>query len=224
LAIVSIKSISEKSISSAGQTGDGLWRIEFSDGTIISFKTCYLPQDFKKEYLFISGNNAELEISSTEKEQFLHASACLRAEKTALRLIARAEQNTFNLTRKLEKRGHDPVCAHAAISRLCGQNLLDDRRYACLWLESNINSRTSSPRRLLSALNARGINRDDAKAALSKVLNNEAEAALIHRFSEKLKRKKNKTGFDGDNKRHLSYLFKSEGFSYQAVQRFLFDS
>jgi regulatory protein len=131
-----------------------------------------------------------------------------------LRLIARAEHNTIGLARKLEKRGYDPVCTRTVISGLCELGLLDDRRYACLWLESKINRHTSSPRRLFIALCARGINRDDANYALKEVINDEIEFLLIKRFAEKLQRRR--SGIQGS----LKYLFKKEGFSSLSIERF----
>jgi len=135
----------------------------------------------------------------------------LQAEKAALRLIARAEQNTFNLSRKLEKHGYETDCIRQVILNLCDKNLLDDRRYSVLWLESNINFRTTTPRRLFAALIARGIDRDDAEYALAKVLDEETETALLNRYAEKLKRKKN-------IKLPIPYLLKTEGFSRKVIQ------
>ena len=142
----------------------------------------------------------------------------LRAEKTALRLIARAEQCTNGLSRKLERRGHDPAAICEVISNLCEKNLLDDNRYARLWLQSRIRL-TRTPRRLLSSLCARGIDRNDAEAALKTVLSEEgAETALIERFARKYARKIDK---NKDNARSLKFLLKSEGFSITVIRQFL---
>jgi len=140
------------------------------------------------------------------------------AEKAALRLIARAEQNTAGLRRKLEKRGYEPECIDTIIERLCTQNLLDDNRFARLWLESRL-CKTSSPRRLFIALCVRGIDRVDAEAALKNVLDNETEYTLLLRFAKKQMRKINSKGEDAN--RSLKYLLRNEGFSAAAIQRFL---
>ena len=141
----------------------------------------------------------------------------LLAEKAALRLIARAEQCTQGLVLKLEKRGHEAACVNAVISRLCEQKLIDDRRFAQLWLESRIHL-TRSPRRLLASLCARGIDRGDAEAALKTVLDEETELALLARFvkkhTQKAARKREETSYT------LKHLLKSEGFSPQAIKRF----
>jgi regulatory protein len=138
----------------------------------------------------------------------------LRAEKTALRLIARAEQCTNGLTRKLEKRGFTADCTSEVISKLTELNLLDDNRFARLWLESRLHL-PRSPRRLLSSLCARGIDHDDAQTALKNVLDEDTELALLARFARKYSRKAK-----GDP-HSLKFLLKSEGFSTAAIKRFL---
>jgi len=138
-----------------------------------------------------------------------------------LRLIARAEQSILGLTRKLEKRGHDSACVRGVISQLCESALLDDRRYARLWLDARISRQSTSPRRLLIALNARGIDRDDTAFALKEALDDDAELLLLQRYAEKLRRKRKINSEDGDDGRTLKYLLKSEGFSSFAIQRFL---
>jgi regulatory protein len=196
-------------------------RIELSDGSIFSFKIGYLPPVNANENLYTPGMAEGLEISTAEEEGFRFASACMRAEKAALQLIARAEQTVFGLSRKLEKRGHDMPCIRAVISQLCDTGLLDDRRYAGLWVESRISQRASSPRRLLAALCAR-VDRHDAEAALKEVLGEEAEQQLLERYVQNLQR--GQTGNSNEvapaDLRSLRYTLKNEGFSTQAIQQF----
>jgi regulatory protein len=135
-----------------------------------------------------------------------------------LRLIARAEQNVMGLTRKLEKRGYDPACVRGVISRLCESGLLDDGRYARLWLDSRISRQSTSPRRLLIALSARGIDRDDTACALKEALDDDAEFTLLKRYAAKLQRRKKINDDDGGYS--LKHLLKNEGFSSSAIERF----
>jgi regulatory protein len=131
------------------------------------------------------------------------------AEKAALRLIARAEQCTQGLRRKLERKGYSAACVDTVISDLLELKLIDDNRYARLWLESRLRF-ARTPKRLLASLCAKGIDRDDAEAALKTVLDEETEAALLARF---VKRKKRDAA-------ELKYLLKGEGFSPAAIRRF----
>jgi regulatory protein len=194
----------------------GLNRIELSDGSLFSFRICYLPPELQNTRLYDPSTAEGREITAAEEAAFRHASACLRAEKAALRLIARAEQCTRGIARKLEKRGHESICVSAVISRLSGLRLLDDSRFARLWLESRLRH-ARSPRRLLSSLCARGIDRNDAEAALKTMLDEEAEFVLLTRFAKKYARKA--SGRENVT-RSLKYLLKSEGFSHAAIRRF----
>jgi len=158
------------------------------------------------------------EATAGEETSFSSSPEYLNTEKFALRLIARAEQCSAGLARKLEKRGCDTACVNEVISRLTELRLLDDSRFARLWLESRLRF-ARSPRRLLASLCTRGIDRDEADAAIGTVLDDDAETAMLERF---VKRYARKFGGEGEeSSRSLKYLLKSEGFSQEAIQRFL---
>jgi regulatory protein len=201
-------------IISLKSTADKTQRIGLSNGSLFSFRNCYLPAELLDTHLTDPNTAEGSEITAEEESAFRHASACLRAEKAALRLIARAEQCSQGLVRKLTKRGHEMACIHVVITRLVELNLLDDNRFARLWLESRLHV-ARSPRRLLIALCARGISRNDAEAALKTVLDMEAELTLLERFVKKYARKAGNMGEDSN--RTLKYLLKSEGFSPEII-------
>jgi len=161
-----------------------------------------------------------------ENESDNNTTSYLQAKNTALRLIARAEQCVHGLAFKLERRGYDAHCVNAVISELCEQNLLNDKRFAQLWLESRMRL-TRTPQRLLASLCGRGIDRKDAEAAFRSVFDEETELALIKRFVKK-NRKKARKGKTEDlasasSARSLKYLLNSEGFSPQAIRRYFED-
>jgi regulatory protein len=137
-----------------------------------------------------------------------------KAEKIALRLIARAEQCSCGLARKLEKRGCDAAGISEVISRLCELNLLDDSRFARMWLQSRLRF-ARSPRRLLSSLYARGIDHDIAQAALKEALDEQAEFAMLEKFAKKRAKKAENV------MRNIKFQLKNEGFSASAIQRFM---
>jgi len=208
-------------IVSLNSEADGTFRIELSDGSLFSFKPCYFAPVIINENIYTPGADG-LEITAGEEEALRFASACLRAEIAALRLIARAEQTLFGISRKLEKRGHTPACVRAVTARLCETGLLDDFRFASYWLESRISRQASTPRRLVAGLCARGIDRDDAEAALKNSLT-DTELPLLERYVQKQRRLRkinDKENTDSAARRTLKYLLKSEGFSYSAIQLF----
>jgi regulatory protein len=203
-------------------TGAEFRRIELSDGSFFSFKTCYLPPVFIGEDLYTPGIAEGQEICAGEEAGFRFASACLRAEQAALRLIARAEQCLFGISRKLERQGHEPDCVRAVVCRLAELGLVDDRRFARLWLESRFGRRSDSPRRLLSGLCNKGVDRDDAEAALKTALDPETELALLGRFAAKQRRlRRMGAGSEAESAlRSLKFMLKGEGFSPAAIQGF----
>jgi len=145
-----------------------------------------------------------------------------KAEKIALRLIARAEQCSVGLARKLEKRGCSAAGINGVISNLCGLKLLDDSRFARMWLQSRLRF-TRSPRRLLLSLCARGIDRGEAEAAMKEVLDRETEFLLLKKFVKKYAGKAAvKTSGSGESvTRYIKSLLRNEGFSPSAIQGFL---
>ena len=205
-----------------------LRKVELSDGSFFSFRTCYLPPAFLSENNFSPGVCEGRQLGGDEEEGLRFASACLRAEKAALQLIARAEQSVFGMERKLKKRGHDRACVSAVIDRLCEMELIDDRRYARLWLETKISRQATSPWRLLTALRSRGIDRADADSVLKEMLDEETEFRLLERYAEKLARKSNRrraeetAGQDSEEAAHraLKYQLKGEGFSSSVIERY----
>jgi len=156
--------------------------------------------------------NANLE------ENESNTSVYLQAKSTALRLIARAEQSAHGLAFKLEKRGYAAHCVNAVISELSEQNLLNDMRFAQLWLESRMRL-TRTPQRLLASLCGRGIDRKDAEAAFRTVFDEETELSLLKRFVKK-NRQKARRGKKEETARSLKYLLNSEGFSPQVIRQF----
>jgi regulatory protein len=200
----------------AVKTGAGpdIKRIEFSDGSLFSFKICYLTPLFFDDTSYTPGK----ELSPDEEERFRFAAACLRAEKAAFRLIARAEQSVFGLSRKLEKAGHPAGCVRAVADRLAELGVLDDRRFARYWLHSRLACKTDSPRKLLAGLRSRGIGREDAGRVLQEALGPGDEAALLKRYMVKHRLfPPEKENTDAPWPLSLRSLLRWEGFSQEAV-------
>ena len=114
---------------------------------------------------------------------------------------------------KLERRGFDRAVTQEVISRLFDRKLLNDQRFAELWIQSCLNRKTVSPLWLLVSLGRRGIDRDSSLKALKAVLDHETEYALLLKYLEKMDISKKKK--PGNLKSHLKY----EGFSYEVLEK-----
>ena len=140
-----------------------------------------------------------------------------KAEKAALSLISRAEQNSLGLRFKLERKGYDAALVQEVINRLTEKNLLNDERFAELWIRSCLARKRPSPLWLRVSLEKRGINSELALRAIKKVLDDETEYALLLKYIEKMDISREKE--PGYFKNQLKF----EGFSYEIINKY-FDS
>ena len=208
------------SIKPGGSRNNRVVTVEFSDGSSLMLITDYLRMGGDFVFLDDAENvsfNDYLgrELSSEEEEDFRFASLCSNAEKIALRLIARAEQNSLGITAKLEHRGYSSAVVKAVVSCLVARNLLDDERYAELWLRSRLAVKKGySPQALLAGLCKRGISKSSSRKAMNKVLDPETEYALLLRYIENGKFQEDNNTFS--RKAQLKY----EGFSTESLDRF----
>ncbi|MDR0688928.1 MAG: RecX family transcriptional regulator [Spirochaetaceae bacterium] len=197
----------------AGTGSEGIplvFRIELSDGSLFSFKLPYLPPEIQGEGFFSPGR----ELSSAEEDACRFAAACYRAERAALRLVARAEQTCRGMARKLESRGFAAPCIQAVVSYLEGLEILNDERYAALWLHARLVRSAEGPRKLLAALRRRGISAAAAGRALQSVLDFQTESALLKRHLKK------KHPPHPQEDTFLKKQLKYEGFSPGVIEAF----
>ncbi|MCL2558462.1 MAG: RecX family transcriptional regulator [Treponema sp.] len=197
---------------------EDLRRAESDCGSVFAFRLCYLPPPFSFDD--IDGLEGR-ELGEAEQEALSAACECLRAEGHALRMIARAEQTAFSLGMKLARRGFGRECSGAVVDRLRDLGLVDDRRFSGLWTQARAGRQATSPLRLFAGLSAKGVDREDARAAIDEALSEEAEMRLLERFARKVSGKLCK-GAQGQEeaRRALRRALKSEGFSPGAIAAF----
>jgi len=149
-----------------------------------------------------------------EEEALPFDAECIKAEKIALRLIARAEQSIAGLTVKLEKRGIDPYTTRQVICSLKNRKLLDDTRYAERWIYAHLKvKKPLSPLWFLASLEKRGISREVCHAAINKVLDEDTEYSLLLKYIERMDFLMKQTVPFRTKLRH-------EGFSTEAIDKF----
>jgi len=150
-----------------------------------------------------------------EEEALSFDAECIKAEKIALRLIARAEQSVAGLTAKLEKRGIDPYITRQVISSLLDKKLLDDTRYAERWIYAHLKvKKPLSPLWFLVSLERRGVGKEICLAAINNVLDEDTEYSLLLKFIERI---------DVLTKENVPFKTKlrHEGFSPEVINKFI---
>jgi len=121
----------------------------------------------------------------------------------------------MRLTAKLKKKGFDTLVVKEVVSRFLERNLLNDTRYAELWIRSRLSTkRKLTPLWLLSSLAKRGINRDSSKKALEKVLDPEIEFTMLLIYL------KNSNSLEKKEPWVQKALLKREGFSPEVLEKF----
>ncbi|MDR1105057.1 MAG: recombination regulator RecX [Treponema sp.] len=202
----------------SGEGGADIRRLELSDGSLFSFRLFYLPPHFISDSSYDPGTAEGRELGEGEEDALRFASACYRAERNALRLIARAEQSESGLAHKLERAGHERSCVRAVLARLSALDAVNDRRFAELWLLSRLGRRADSPRSLLASLRGRGIPGSDAEKSLKKVLDGDTEQDLLVRYAQKNGLLSSESTLADPG--FVWSKLKFEGFSPAALQRF----
>ena len=139
-------------IESVKSTTSGIATIAVSGGRFFSAPIEAFEEegvDFTKLALALASSDKTLSIIDEEDlERFSSADEVWKAEKKALELCARAEQNANALCAKLLKRGFSRERASKTVKKLSRLGVVDDSRYARLWVSSNAARRGLGPRKV----------------------------------------------------------------------------
>ncbi len=110
------------------------------------------------------------------------------AYEHALSLLTARPYTARNLRRKLAQKGFTAADVDAAMERLLGNGLVDDKRYAAQFARGRLLGPGASKRRITQQLYQRGIPRDLAALAIETVI--EEEAVDLEAVVEKDARRK----------------------------------
>ncbi|MCU0606877.1 MAG: recombination regulator RecX [Candidatus Edwardsbacteria bacterium] len=104
------------------------------------------------------------------------------AREYALRLLAIRPRTVRELRDKLARRGHAPGAVAALLADLSAIGLLDDARFAKMWIEGRAALKPMGQARLRAELSAKGVDRglvDEALAGLRDELDEPAAALKL---------------------------------------------
>lgn len=129
----------------------------------------------------------------------------------ALKLLERRFHSGFELRQKLLLRGFDKVMVDQVIQRLIEQDLLNDERFAQIFLENLIKYKTFGFYGLQAKLKQRGI-APDLIAELLGGLSMEDEIQIARRLAQKKR---------GTNPARMARSLSAKGFRPEAIQHAL---
>jgi regulatory protein len=107
------------------------------------------------------------------------------AYETGLRMLARRELSEAQLRLRLERRQLDTGDIDKAVARLRREGALDDRRTALACARTEAHVKRHGRRRVLRQLEALGIAREIAKAAVAEVFADVDESSLLAQALER---------------------------------------
>jgi regulatory protein len=123
-----------------------------------------LPAEILRELSLQVGT----ELSESQQERILQASAAEAARRVAVRLLATRPRAIQDLRRRLRDRGHGQAAIDQAIERLTALGLLNDDEFARHYVRIR-STRGIGPSRLVHDLLAVGVDRRVAERAIEEV-------------------------------------------------------
>ncbi|MCX7655746.1 MAG: RecX family transcriptional regulator [Treponemataceae bacterium] len=187
----------------------GIHRIRLSDGTL-----CLVRSEYLKSGIDVFLLSEGTEIGASEKEALLFASSYYRIEREALRYISRAEQSKKGLFKKLYKKGYNREQIMEVIQFLESKGLVNDERYATSYLSYRLGKDLYSPRQLVRALVARGIELSLARRVYQNTISPLQEREMLFRFVRK-------QGIDELPPAKLKHCLFQEGFRKELIREYL---
>lgn len=151
--------------------------VGLQDGSSFFIRTSYL--DIPALAAFLAPGK---ELTEEEESTLVRAGDRFRAEHSSLRLISLREHSRAELELKLRKRGFGDRDTAIVLDRLVEEGLVDDERYAELWVESRVVRKNEGPMVLIARLRAHGVSREIARTVVSRVVGEEVEVSLVRRF------------------------------------------
>ena len=143
-----------------------------------------------------------------------------KAYEYALNLLSARAYTSRNLRRKLVQKEFDAEEIEATMARLTASKLIDDSKFAAEYARQRLIVGGSSSRRVEQDLQKKGIGREEAKAAVTSVL--DEESVDTGASAEKAARKKFKSlsGLEREVQRRRLFGFLSRrGFDIDDVKR-----
>ncbi len=163
------------------------------------------------------GLQVDLEIDELLKERLETAHELLAAKQKAAELLARREHSRFELYNKLRQRQFSGAAIEQVLDEYQRLELLDDYRFAEMWIRTRIKRKSEGDSKLKAALKEKGVEVSVAEAALSQEFDKGMQQAALEQATEKMIKKSN-----GDRDKFIRMLL-GRGFSWKQINNYSID-
>ena len=155
-------------------------------------------------------------IDSNRLNEIEQKESSSKAKEFALKLLSFRPRSKRELKNRLKKKGFGQEVAEQILDRLEELNLIDDHKFALLWVEEKLKNRPTGRKILEQELYLKGIEKEIIQEVLDKTFSEIDEKDLALKLFQK--KKKQYLKLDEDTaKRRLNNLLLRRGFSYQTV-------
>ena len=156
----------------------------------------------------------DVEVDEVVLEQLSAADELLSAKYKVAELLSRREHSRFELSNKLQKRQFSKDAIAMALDAYQNSNLLDDRRFAEIWIRNRIRRKSEGPTKLKAALKQKGV----AEEVIEEVLPREYTAEVRQQALEQATEKSIKKS-QGDRDKFIRMLL-YRGFSWKQINNY----
>lgn len=158
--------------------------------------------------------HVDLAVDEALKERLETAHELLAAKQKAAELLARREHSRFELYNKLRQRQFRSSVIQMTLDEYQRLELLDDFRFAEMWIRTRIKRKPEGVNKLKAALRQKGVEESVAEAALAQEFDQGTQQAALERATEKMIKKSN-----GDRDKFIRMLL-GRGFSWKQIHNY----
>jgi regulatory protein len=152
-------------------------------------------------------------LSQQEIEELVRKDTSEVAFQKAIKLLDYRPRTGQEIRQKLHQKGFEPGQIEQVVERLISANLIQDEKFAALWVESRNQFRPSSQRVLRYELRSKGIDEEIIEEALQGSVE---DLELAQRAAQKMVRRLANLDWQEFRKK-LSAFLARRGFSYETV-------
>lgn len=156
------------------------------------------------------------EVARGRWDEIRSADAAARCWNSAVRLISHRQRSRSELRRALAQRRFDPGHVDAAMERAEQAGLLDDARFAQVWVEGRTAGGRTGPRLVAQELKARGVDPEIVAHAVKPLESRDGQRESALRLLRKWERTHRKGDLDKRRSSAAGYLMR-RGFESEIV-------
>ena len=159
------------------------------------------------------------EVDRDKLNAILYEEEKFKAKDYAYNLISYRMRTEKEMTERMERKGYNPHIIKEVVKDLEGLGLIDDEKFAEMWVKERIKIHPRSNFILVQELFRKGIDIELAKRVVEKIVDMEVRHKMIRQLIEKAEKRYKNEDREKRKRLILSYLSR-RGFSYEEISKY----